>query len=408
MHTGLVHNVPSHFVRERVPVSWDFSTDTLSYGADNLYPQRVEQVAVRSGLCVTALNVLTEFSQGKGFENEALGDQVANSLGTTWDEVLKFVAYDFSWFNAFALHVQYNLNFKISEVTPILSKYCRFATPLQGDGTEGQGIEMIRFSRNWEENLHRTGGTPREIQNFWVFDPNPEVVRSQMEASGGIFNFPGQILYATAFPFQYPTVIYDPVLDAVQTNGEIPLYELSNIQNGFHPSTIFKYPGKFEDEASERDILAKVRAMTGAQGAGSTLVIETPEDLVDNDLIETITVDNRDRMFEFTSRNNRESITQAFGTPPILLGFHPESGFVTQENMINSFNYYNQRTEHRRDFLSDQIEKVYINTQDAQGIDEFTIDPLIFEPTQLPPVVSPTGEVFTREGDEELIEVNGD
>lgn len=398
------YSAPFRAVRERLPVVWDYSTDTLAYGSDNLYPQRVEQVALRSGLSVTALNVLQEFTQGKGFEDEAIGDLQINVEGLIMDKLLRLVAYDYSWNNVFALHIQYNLALKISEVTPVFSKFCRFATP-EDDGE----IQVIRFSENWEDNLNKTGGEPRTIQDFWVFDPDPEVVKAQIGRSGGIGSYPGQILYATEFPWIYPTVIYDPVLDAVQTNGEIPLYELSNIQNSFHPSMIFKYPGKFETEEEKNDIIRKVQNMTGSHGAGSTMVIETPEeDLASFSFLESITVQNRDRMFEFTSRNNREAITQAFGTPPILLGFHPATGFVNQENMINSFNYYNQRTQARRDFITAWFGKFVPFLQAGPGEDpNLEIEPMLFVAAQEPPTVSPTGEVFERDDQGELEQVNG-
>ena len=106
---GGLHSANFLAVRERIPIRWDFTTDTISYGADNLYPQRVEQVALRSGLCVTALNVLQGFTQGQGWEDESLSSMVVNSEGLTMDKVLRHIAYDYSYFNAFALHIQYNL-----------------------------------------------------------------------------------------------------------------------------------------------------------------------------------------------------------------------------------------------------------------------------------------------------------
>ena len=391
---GNIHSVPGMSVRERIPLVWDFSSDSLAYGQDNLYPQRVEQIALRSGLTVTALNVLQEFTQGQGFVNESLGSQVINSSGMTMDDLLKFIGYDYSWFDVVAIHFQYNLNLRISEATPIFSKFCRFALPDE----ISKKIEMIRFSVNWEQNLSKTGGRPREIEDFWAFNTDPEVVRAQIQSSGGINNYPGQILYASEFQNIYPAVVYDPVLDAVQTNGEIPLYELSNIQNSFHPSTIFKYPGKFETEEEEREIKRKVQEMTGSMGAGSSMVVEVPEEnFAEFDFLEPITVQNRDRMMEFTSRNNREAITQAFGTPPILLGFHPQTGFINQENMINSFNYYNQRTLPRRQFVETVTEKWFPFLQGAPAVDDYTIQPLFFVAAQEPPVVSPTGEVFERD-----------
>ena len=404
---GNLHSVPGRSVRERIPLVWDFSTNSLGYGQDNLYPQRVEQIALRSGLCVTALNVLQEFSQGKGFTNEALGSFVINSEGLTMDKLLRRISYDYSWFDVVAIHFQYNLNLKISEATPIFSKFCRFAFPDELT----QMIEIIKFSLNWEQNLDKTGGKPRAIEDFWKFNPDPETVAEQISRSGGILNYPGQILYASEFENIYPSVIYDPILDAVQTNGEIPLYELSNIQNSFHPSTIFKYPGKFETEEEEREVKRKVQEMVGSMGAGSSMVVEVPEeDLLEFDFLETITVQNRDRMMEFTSRNNREAIVQGFGTPPIILGFHPATGFVNQENMINSFNFYNQRTNPRRSFMEMVTEKWFPFFEGAPAVDDFSINPLIFIPAQEAPVVSPTGEVFERDqetGDLEEVERGG-
>ena len=393
-------------LRDRVPTLVGHEDNIFTFGLDNLYPQRVEQIVYRSPLANSAVLNLADFTFGRGFEDEAFAKQVVNEqLSLKINDLLRFNSWDHAQNNVFALHFAYNLNLEISNVTPIFSKYCRFARPEQ----EGLPVDKIRFSTNWENNINRTG-KPKEVKTFFIFNSNPEVIQQQIIDSGGIDNYPGQILYATMHPGIYPRVMYDPALDTIQSNAEIGLYELSNIQNSFHPSMVFKYPGKFENEEQRLNIERQINNMMGSPGAGTVLLVETElEDMTTNfSMLEPITIDNRDKLFEFTSANVRKTILQSFTVPGILLGDQPDSGAVTQENMLNSYNYYNEKIRNRRVFMSDWYEKwapfFMDNIVPANG--NYTINPLKFIPTQQAPIISPTGQVFMidDEGEPQLIE----
>ncbi|HUQ67169.1 MAG TPA: hypothetical protein VM101_13490, partial [Flavitalea sp.] len=166
-----------------------------------------------------------------------------------------------------------------------------------------------------------------------------------------------QILYWTPKPGVYPKSRFDAVFDNAQTQAEIGVFQVSGIQNRFSAQHIFKYPGRFEDEKKKNEFIDKLHELQGASANGKTLVVEDPagEQGQESHLIESIQMQNTDKMYEFTSKDARNSIRETLAVPAPILGQLPEGGMFNQEQIEDSYKYMNAMTQGDRD----QLERIF-------------------------------------------------
>jgi hypothetical protein len=382
MSVGLYNNGMPEV--ERIPVSIDETEEIQCYGLDNLYPQMIERVQAGSGTCKTSVNRLAKFSRGQGFENLDFGKIIINpgtrQKKSTVDQALMFSAHNRALFMVQAYHVQYNLNYRISSVTPIFSKYCRLGVP-----DENGNVREIKYSTNWEDNPDKELENERTIYTFDVFNPKAEVVANQIKKAGGIRSYKGQIFYSTELENTYPAVLFDPVLDDVQTEAEIKLYNLRQLQNGFSSRGIFIYPGEPETETEKKKIINKVNEHSGAANAGNSLVLfnANPELIDPKTIFHPIETPNVDVMYKETRRAAKENIFEVFAIPTALTGISPDGGVFNSEDIANAFRAYNAVTTEDRAVLQNDFWTLFNPEYSDLGAGTITekqnIKPLEFE-----------------------------
>jgi hypothetical protein len=357
---------------KRLPAVIDRVYEIQAYDVDNLYPQRADEVRNGSFTLKSAIDRITDFIKGQGWEDPALADLVVNSEGITATDVLDFIAQDKSPFMGFVLHFKYNLNFRIAEITPLEWMYNRLGLP-----NERGAITDIKYSTNWERDPCKVLHDPYEIEVYPVFNPDPNVVRQQMEQCGGWQNYPGQIMYWTPKPGKYPKVRFDAAFDYAQAQAEIGVASVSGIQNKFSAQHIFKYPGEFADEAAERKFREAMAQFQGAEGTNSTMVIEDPSGEA-RELVESIQMQNTDKMYEFTSKDARNALRESLAVPAPILGQLPESGMFNQEEIRDSYDYMNVMTSGDRDQIVRVFKKIFSHWWQPVAFSTFNIKPLMY------------------------------
>lgn len=336
---------------KRIPTRIDRTDGIQRYDLDNLYPQRLEEVAKRSGITTDCIEILGDFLEGKGFVNREYNGSIINANDETVGNLLTFNTRDYSVNGGFALHFNFNLNGAISEVNPIFFKYCRLGIP-----DLASVVHDIKFSLNWEQEPAKTIEPRRVIKTFPVFNPDPEIVLAQIEAFEGIDNYPGQILYFTELKGQYPRATFDSVAESAQTDGNIQVFELNNIEEGFFGGTVVHWPTDIKDDDEMREVTGEVRKFKGQGGAGGIMIIPDPDGNIDN-LIEQLQTPNMDKMFDLTNKNVTNRIILNYATPKPLLGVDPNSGIFNIEDYENSYTYYNIKTQKKRKLFSGVYQK---------------------------------------------------
>lgn len=335
--------------RKKLTTVIDRTVGIQAYGADNLYPQRMREVRDGSYTTIGYTDALKRFLSGDGFEDPRLAAEIMNEEGETMNDLLDLIASDKSIFNGYAFHFKYNLKYRISQVSIIDFEFNRFGVP-----DENAKFFDIKVNNNWERDPYKSFNRGWDIHEYPVFNPDPNVVKAQIDYYG-YHDYPGQVLFWTPKRGVYPKCTFDAVVDQAQTQEEIGIFDLSSIQNGFTATTIFKYPGSFDNETERQKFENKLKQHKGARGAKSTLVVENPgrEEL---DLVESLQLQNTDRMFEFVSKNAKNSIRENGTMPAEILGVTPESGMFNKESIMEAYTYYNTITRPSRAQISRTVQ----------------------------------------------------
>src|SRR5699024_211356 len=85
------------------------SDDIYINGADNLYPNTVQNVLYQSNTASLAIRALSDFISGKGVEN----DFIVNKKGQYLSELIADISSDIAVQNGYWLHVSYELYVKL-------------------------------------------------------------------------------------------------------------------------------------------------------------------------------------------------------------------------------------------------------------------------------------------------------
>ena len=363
----MIWNVSREPYLKRIPTVIDRTYGIQAYDVDNLYPQRADEVRRRSYTTKSAVEAIQEFIDGEGFEDQVLANLILNSEGQTANDILDLIAQDKAPYNGFALHFKYNpFTFRIMEVTQIEFMYCRFGLPDQNGN-----VVDIKYCTNWERDSSKTVNQVFEIFTYPVFNPDPTVVKAQIDEYGWE-GYPGQVWFWTPKPGVYPSAPFDAVFDQAQSQSEIGVYGLSSIQNNFGVEKIFKYPGEFEDQTEADAFKRKLNEHKGAKGAKSTMVVEVPDERSVS-LIENIQMQNTDKMFEFTSKDVKNSIRESMAIPAEVLGQLPETGMFNKQQIQDAYDYMNAKTSNHRNQISRVFKKIMAFWKDPVTINSFSI-----------------------------------
>jgi len=353
------------------------------YGADNNYPRKIMQAADRSSKLVTVRNKQAQFLQGLGFQGATAMDVKngtaikINEKGQTAYDLLKFCAEQKANINI-AIHVNYNVLGEAVEFTPVQYDFVRRKKNLLNDKFDRYIITNI-----WHlENDYTGYGFAAKIMNFnrWVFDkkvqldftllecfdynPDPIIVREQIELSGGIENYPGQLFYMKRTEDIYQKAIYDSVADKFQFLAESDLASLSNIQNGYAGSGIFKHFGSLSGTKELEDLKNKLNNIKGAHNYGRFIAMRIPDNPDMNmptNIFEPTQMQNIDELYKNQIENARLGIQELYSTPNALIGLDTEGNFATQK-MQETFEYYNSVTEPLRQELEIELTTLFSNS----------------------------------------------
>lgn len=339
---------PSEPLDKRLKVSLDYNHRILFYGTDNLYPQRMEQLRLRSPLLVSATRLFEDFINGSGWELN--NDIILNRRGETGRDVLNLASMDFSRSNGFALHLNFDARGKVTEVQHIPFEYCRLGLP-----DEFGNISTVVVSNNWEEDSDKLPPSKnRSIYTEWfpIFNP-----LTASEETIGIPQPKGQVLYyAGKERNKYPLATFDAIKDTASTDAAIQRYEESNTNKGFHGATIFRYPGEFESKTQKEQMIAQVAKMMGPDSPGVTIA-QIDEDFTGT-LMEQIPAGSDEALFSLTLTSILDRTLYHYNIPPALFGVSPTGGVFTQLAYQESFIVYNVITRNVRSAVSRVFNKI--------------------------------------------------
>jgi len=331
-----LHPAFNPWIDKRLPQQLDHTHDITRFGVghhDNLYPQRMNEIMLRSPLTKASVQTLADFITGDGWNNN--GEDIANEDAQTWNDLLNLTAEDFSVFRGFALHLNFNGLGEVTEVQHIPFEYVRYGLP---DET-GRHVD-VKVSNNWEQDSNTLPqGSILEPVEFPIF--NPLTAQAETLTSGH-----GQVLYFTGNIDNYPLATFDSVSNAAQSDHDVQLFERNTVHNGFSGATLFKHPGPIESSREKAEFIAKAAQFTGPDAPG-LWVVETDEDFT-GDILESIPPNNNDTLYLNLTAHTRNTIIQAYRQPQSIRAIQPEGSVFTQQQIADGYLFYNLITKNFR------------------------------------------------------------
>lgn len=362
----------------RVDLSNDKSLGIQNYGEGNDYPQTVIEIVDASGTGTSCVDVYSKFIFGKGFSDEDFYKKIVNKKGQTNDYILDQLASDLARFGGFAFHINYNANYKFTQIQHIPLEDVRFEKM-----DDSGNFNRVAIHPDWGRRFTQLRKFRKEdIEFIDLYNPNPEIIKAQVDLAGGWNFYKGQVYYySNRGDKTYPLPIYDSRLTDMNTEEGISNISNRNARNNF------LIAGALVDinnsDESEEQFLDTEQALKSYQGDEKSckfmyLQVKSKEEIP---VVLDFSPKNYDKEFTVTQESVINNIGRVFNQPPILRAENVGAGFGS-DLMINAYNYYNSVTSRERLRLERAFNEIFQNWHDTEiKIDKYiSIDPLDYTP----------------------------
>lgn len=374
-----------------------FSVDYLStlniqtYGSDNLYPQRMYDLIQNSPTGGSCMERYMTFIEGNGLRNKEFSEYICNHKGETIDDVFSLIASDLAMYHGFALHVNYNMACEIVELQHIPFDQCR----LEEEEEDGS-LLYINVHPDWSGQQTRKGKKitvdKKHVKKVYTFNPIPNVVLSQIEASGGIENYNGQILwFSMDGKFKYPKPIYDKVVTNLSTDEGLDNVKYRNVRNGFMLAGMFVHKKGMSieqydengnlipslDNNDDYDFSKSIDVFQGDMNCCSIMDVTINSDEEKPEFI-NVEGTNYDKKFDSTDQSVIERIYSAFSQECFYLIRAGKTGWSS--NVIaEAYEYYNSYVTKQRRAISRALKKIFDRWFEvANQTEDYEIEPLLY------------------------------
>ena len=327
--------------------------DIISYGRTNTYPQEVDYAVSRNGTATSCLKVFSEFLYGNGFADDK-GAVVVNAKGETLNEVLARACYDFAQYGGFSLWLNVDLNGDYTSIEHQPFTYVRLGIP-----DDRRNITQAHVSDNWAGESWRNDANTFDAVVVDLF--NPDKILDQVALLEGeseyeqIEEYKGQLMYFTLNGGFYGKSFFDSVIEQILSSGDLAEFDRRYIQNGFAGSVVIsnKTVSVSDNEFEQRK--EQYQQLGGVQKAGGIFYIEGDIQTID---LAGGGVSLTER-YNSVKEGNKDDIIEALGIPQILVSRSRQGGgFPNQDEIINSFQFYNGNTKMYRDMIAKQFNKI--------------------------------------------------
>jgi len=213
------------------------------YGENNLYPYEAAAYKNASVTAISASDWMVRLMVGKGFDKDANTKLISD--GYSFYRFLRNLSRSLADNNGVYVHVDYDENFKpcAFEVLPFWT--CRVGW------IDSRGFtSKIHYSTDWTK-----GGKNTIVYDS--FNPVEDVVRMQVEKSGGINQYKGQVYYYNRNEeYVYPQNRLHACFDEADNEKKIGKYKNTILTRGFFGKTLIvtrPLVGRLDPDASKEE-----------------------------------------------------------------------------------------------------------------------------------------------------------
>lgn len=349
-----------------------------TYGETNDFPQSVHEILKASKTGTACLDIYNDFTIGHGFKDEGISNLIVNSKRERLKKVFRKVAKDLDEYNGVAIHINYNLNYKISSIAHVPFETCRLGL------TSGKSRPTkIKVHPDWGRRQTETKfrWLAEDIDTFDVFNPDPSAIESQVEAVGGWNKWNGQIFYFSGEnegDVSYPMPKYIAEMTDMRTEEG-----LSNV-TGRNVCSNFMLAGMLIDiiegaDQNEKQVQEKYMELVKFQGDENALQLwyGTAKSKDEVPVFVPFQGNNYDKAFTVTQQYVPDAIGQAFKQPPILRA-KDVAGNLGAELLTNAYKFYNTVTVRERQMLTEIFEEIFTYWWAPLNDPCFEILPLVY------------------------------
>jgi hypothetical protein len=371
-----------HQLARRLTSNFDEKEAIVKWGDDNLYPQRMERIIDASQTAKSCTALVAKYIIGKGLavKNEKIIG-TKGSLRLTAEKLLRRVARDISRMNALAVHVNWNANYKISDIEVLPIQNVRL-----GKIDSKRYQSKIVYNEEWEKQKKGFDFKSSSKNHvFDVFNPDPKVIDYQVKNAGGWNKWNGQVFYYNFDEYSvYPLSSIDVVQDDADTESQIQIYKNKDLRNGFGADYII-FHEKFEDDDEAEMFTKEINEFKGANNKGSIMVqeanfTEIGDKLSTGFIIEKLEKNVNDKIWEHYEKSIANNIRKAvYNIPPLLIDLtEGKLGNTSGESILQAKTFLNEQTEDIRNTTSNVLWE-FMQFFDGFSRDMLKIKPLIDE-----------------------------
>ena len=351
-----------------------------SYGEYNDYPQQLIEIVNASGTGKSCVNTYAKFISGKGFEDKDFYKKIVNRFGHTNDYICDQISKDFAAFGGFAIHVNYNANYKICEIQHIPFEQAR----LKALDPDSGFFDKVALHPDWGKRFMNLRKWKKDdIQFIDFFNPDPVEIQSQVDAVGGWANYKGQILYySNEGERVYPLPVFDAVLTDMNTEEGISNVSNRNARNNFlSAGMLINYSNTNKSAAEEKtedegQLESTIKGFQGDEKAGKIMYVELEDGDTKPEFV-SFKGTNYDKEFNVTLASSQANIGKAFNQPPILRAENVGANFGA-DLMKNAYDYYNSVTENERLIIERAFTTIFKNWFELTD-NNYSVIPLSYE-----------------------------
>lgn len=338
-------------VKRRFEVKPSKVDGILNYDIDNAYPQRVMYTIASSGTGVACVNLLSDYITGRGFADDTLTGVKLNRSGETPEAILQKISKDKAKFRGWALHINWGIDFKISEINFVPFEHCRHCVP---DDTGF--VSKIAVYNNWDKQLSKKIDS-KQIDKIHVWNPNPEVIAKQIVEAKGIENYKGQIFWFSEDGTEYPLASCDAVMQDLESDSLVSTFTWRTLKTGFIQQNAFVYRGKFENDTQRQSFKGNLNTFQGADNSNQMLLIESESEASDPKII-NIPVMVNDKLFESTDNKVTMKIVKNYRQPLALHSVQQPGTLGLTREFEEAQHVYDIHTDKHRTQVSQQLAKI--------------------------------------------------
>lgn len=344
-------------ISDRPKITEKHNKDWVEYGEDNLYPLQLGDLVYGSAIHNSIIKTKAKMTAGDGLlvngaitaeDSEATLVKLPTEVQGAYkeflknphdkdsvQEIIKKISYDLQLYGAFAYEVVWNKDFtRIARV-----KYVKVAN-LRAGKMENDKVKSYWYSPNWKE---LKNNKPVEIR---AFDKDNKTDLNQIvyKKIGGL-DYYGEPSYIGAITW-------------IQTDFQMGIFHLSNLENGMNPSMKLQFYKVPTSEREKQDTLDDIRrAFTGAKKTGKHMVFFSDGKDTAPEISPIPASDLPDQLLLLAELCDKKILTGHQLTSPLLVGIATSGQLGGNTEIEKAFKIFdNVVIDYDRDVITDSIQ----------------------------------------------------